>query len=136
LELKCVYPAKAWHQAKQQVKTVLIGQAKARDVISYFEVAVRVTAVKFDPDSLALRTMLREIGVEENAAGRGMLSALVVARPGQRQPDFEFLYLATKLGKDISDIWESWYKELKRLFRYWSRGRRRRKLYRCMAKQA
>ena len=41
---RCGYSAKDWRQAKQEVKTVLIGQAKARAVISYFEVAARVTA--------------------------------------------------------------------------------------------
>jgi hypothetical protein len=133
---RCGYSAKDWRQAKQEVKTVLIGQAKARAVISYFEVAARVTAIKLDPDSLALRTLLREIGVEENAAGRGMLSALVVYRPGKRQPDLEFLKLATMLGKNTSDIWRCWLKELKRLFRYWSRRRGMQKACRRKPKQS
>jgi hypothetical protein len=125
MKLKCGDPVKAWRQAKREVRETLIERSKARDVISYFELAVRVTAIKLDPDSLALRTMLREIGAEENVAGRGMLSALVVSRPGQRQPDLEFLYLAGRLGKNISDIWQCWLKELKRLFRYWSTAKRK-----------
>ena len=130
MKLKCGYPIKKWNDAKRQVRAVLIDRAKARDVISHFELAVRVTAIKLDPDSLALRTMLREIGAEENAVGRGMLSALVVARPGQRQPDLEFLYLAAQLGKNTSDIMWCWLKELKRLFRYWSKARGKQTPYR------
>jgi hypothetical protein len=135
MKLKCGYRVKEWHQAKQEVKAVLVDRAKAKDVISYFELAVRVAAIKLDPDSLALRTMLREIGNEEHAAGRGMLTALVVSTAGQRQPDLEFLYLATQLGKNTSDIWRCWIRELKRLFRYWSKARRKQTPYRRSPKQ-
>jgi hypothetical protein len=135
MEGKCGYPARAWHQAKREVKTVLIGQAKARSVISYFEVAARVTAIKLGPDSLALRTMLREIGAEENAAGRGMLSALVVDRSGQREPDMGFFELASQLGKNTSKIMWCWLKELKRVFNCWSRAKGKQTPHRRVSKQ-
>jgi hypothetical protein len=123
MQLKCGYPIKKWNVAKRQVREVLIDRAKARDVISYFELTAHVTAIKLDPDSLALRTMVREIGVKENAARRGMLSALVVYRAGQKQPGLEFLYLASRLGKKTNDILRCWNRELKRVYRYWSGGR-------------
>jgi hypothetical protein len=71
--------------------------------------------------------MLREIGAEENAAGRGMLAALVVSTAGQRQPDMEFFELATQLRKNTSDIWRRWVNELKREFNCWSQARRKQK---------
>jgi hypothetical protein len=120
MKLKCGYPIKKWNDAKRQVKDTLVDRAKAEDVISYFELAVRVAAIKLEPQSFALRTMLREIGHEEHAAGRGMLTALVVSTAGQKQPDLEFLYLATQLGRNTSDIWRCWIKELKRVHGYWS----------------
>lgn len=135
MKLKCGYPVKDWRQAKQEVKVVLIERAKVRDVISHFELTVRMTVLKLDPDSLALHTMLREIGAEENAAGRGMLTALVVSRPGQRLPDLEFLYLATQLGKDTSNIMWCWLNELKRVFNCWSQARRKQTTYRRVFKQ-
>jgi hypothetical protein len=135
VKLKCGYPVKAWYQAKQELKNVLIGRVKARDVISCFELAVRVTAIKLDPDGLALRTMLWEIGAEENAAGRGMLSAVVVYRAGERQPDLEFLYLATHLGKNTSNIMWCWLKELKRVFNCWSRAKGKQTPHRRGSKQ-
>ncbi|MFA4902258.1 MAG: hypothetical protein WC600_05880 [Desulfobaccales bacterium] len=135
MELKCDYLGKDWRQAKQEVKAVLIGRAKARDVISYFELAVRVPAIKFDPDSLTLRTLLQEIGAEENAAGRGMLSAVVVYSAGERQPDLEFLYLATQLGKNTSNIMWCWLNELKRVFNCWSQAKRKPKSHCQRSKQ-
>jgi hypothetical protein len=125
MKLKCGYPIKKWKDAKQEAKAVLIERAKARDVISYFELTANVTAIKLDSDSLALRTMVREIGVEENAAGRGMLSALVVYRAGQKQPSLGFFALAGRLGKNTNDILRCWNRELKRVYRYWSGGRHR-----------
>jgi hypothetical protein len=114
MKLKCGYRLKAWHQAKQEAKAVLIGQTKARAVSSYFELAV----------------LLRETGAEENAAGRGMLTALVVARPGQKQPDLEFFELATQLRKNTSNIMWCWLKGLEWVFRYWSKARRKQTPYR------
>ena len=131
MKLKCGYRVKEWNDAKRQVREVLIDCAKARDVISYFELAVRVAAIKLDPDSLALRTMLREIGNEEHAAGRGMLTALVVSTASQRRPDLEFFYLATQLGKNTNDVLRCWINELKRLFRYWSKVRGKQTPYRA-----
>jgi hypothetical protein len=124
MELKCSIPEKDCRQAKQEVKAVLIGRAKARDVISYVGLTRHITAIQLEPQSFALRTMLREIGAEENAVGRGMLSALVVSSPGHRKPDLGFLYLATQLGKNTSDIWRCWGKELKRLCACLLLGRR------------
>ena len=76
MRLKCGYPTKVWHQAKREIKTVLIARAKARDVISYKELVGQVTALQLEPHSFALSIMLREIAAEEHAAGRSMLTAL------------------------------------------------------------
>jgi hypothetical protein len=39
----------------------ITGRLWARDVIFYLKLAVRVTAIKLEPQSVALSTMLREI---------------------------------------------------------------------------
>jgi hypothetical protein len=54
--------------------------------------------------------MLREIAAEEEAAGRGILTALVVLQPGPG-----FCSLAGRLGKNTNDMFRRWIKELKRV---------------------
>ena len=50
--------------------------------IPYVEVSRNITAIQLEPQSFALTTMLREIAAEENAAGQGMLAAIVVYSSG------------------------------------------------------
>ena len=52
------------------------------------------------PQSFALTTMLREIAAEENAAGRGMLTAIVVYNSGDMQSGPGFFDLAGRLGEE------------------------------------
>jgi hypothetical protein len=120
MKLKCGYPIRKWNEAKREVREVLINRAKAGDIISYLELAVKVTAIKLEPQSFALRTMLREIAAEENAAGRGMLTAIVVYSSGDMEPGPGFFDLAGRLGKNTNDTLRCWIKELKRVYGYWS----------------
>ena len=74
--------------------------------------------------------MLREIAAEENAAGRGMLTALVVYSSGDMQPGPGFFDLAGRLGKNTNDTLRCWIKELKRVHGYWSKARGKQTPYR------
>jgi hypothetical protein len=120
MQRKCGYPVKKWNAAKRQVRAVLIDRAKAGDIIPYVELTRNITAIQLDPQSFALRTMLREIAAEEHAAGRGMLTALVVYSNGDMQPGPGFFNLAGQLGKNTNDVLRCWIKELKRVYSYWS----------------
>ena len=75
--------------------------------------------------------MLREITAEEHAAGRGMLTALVVVQPGPG-----FFDLAGLLGKNTHDILRCWIKEVQRVYGYWSPARGKEKPHRRQAKRA
>ena len=132
MKLKCGYPVKKWNDAKRQVREVLINRAKAGDIISYAELTVHVTAIKISPQSFALRTMLREIAAEESAAGRGMLTAIVVYSSGDMQPGPGFFDLAGRLGKNTNDILRCWIRELKRVYSYWSGAKGRQTPYRTL----
>lgn len=120
---RCGYPAKDWHRAKQEVRAALIQRAKAKDVISFAELVRKVTAIQLDPDSLALSKLLREIAVAEHAAGRGMLSAVVVYSNGDMQPGPGFFNLAGRLRKNTYDSLRCWIKELKRVYGYWAKAK-------------
>ena len=108
MRLRCGYPAEKWRQAKREVKAVLIKRAKARDIISYKELVGQVTAIQLEPQSLAFSTMLREIAADEHAAGRGMLTAVVVYSSGDMQPGPGFFDLAGRLGKNTNDVLRCW----------------------------
>jgi hypothetical protein len=123
MQRKCGYPIKKWKDAKRQVREVLIDRAKAKDVIPYVDLTRNITAIKLEPQSFALRTMLREIAAEENAAGRGMLTALVVYNSGDMQPGPGFFDLAGRLGKNTNDQLRVWIKELRWVYSYWSKTR-------------
>ena len=123
MKMKCGYPVKKWNDDKREVKAVLIERAKDRDIIPYIELTHNITAIQLEPKSFALRTMLREIAAEENAAGRGMLTALVVYNSGDMQPGPGFFDLAGKLGKNTNDILQCWIKEVKRVHACWSRSK-------------
>jgi hypothetical protein len=119
MQRKCGYPVKKWNAAKRQVRAVLIERAKAHDIIPYVE----LTRNSSTPQSFTLTTMLRELAAEENAAGRGMLTAIVVYRSGDMQPGPGFFALAGRIGKNTNDTLGCWIRELKRVHAYWSRVR-------------
>ena len=133
---RCGYPEKDWHRAKQEVRAVLIHRAKVKDVISFAELVGKVTAIRLDPDSLALSKLLREIAVAEHAAGRGMLTAVFVYGAGDMQPGPGFFNLAGRLRKNTHDTLRCWIKELKRVYAYWARPKRRPKARRRRSNQS
>ena len=91
-----------------------------RGMISYSDLVARIDSIHMEPDSFALAHMLGEVSEAENAAGRGMLSVIVVHKDGDMQPGLGFFELAKKLGRDTSDKTACWVEELRRVHRSWS----------------
>jgi hypothetical protein len=93
-----------WAAAKEEALAVLRGKAVQNNpLITYSEIAGAIRAVEFNPDDKGLHELLGEISVDENAAGRGMLSILVVHKHGEHKPGPGFFALARQLGKKTSD---------------------------------
>ena len=62
----------AWDAAKAEAKEILAERARVRGMMPYSELADRITALSFDySDARFNRWFLREVSVEEHAAGRG-----------------------------------------------------------------
>ena len=114
------YPIKKWNKGKEEMRQILITRAKVRGMIPYSELTSKIISISLDPESYALAAMLGEISSEENAAGRGMLSVVVVHKTGDMQPGPGFFELAKELGRDTSDILKCWVEELKKVHAYWS----------------
>ena len=116
------YSTESWYAAKEEMREILAIRARLKGMIPYSELVGRIETISMEPDSYALAHMLGEISGEEDAAGRGMLSVIVVHKLGDMQPGPGFFQLAKKLGRDTSDILTCWIEELKHVQGYWSEG--------------
>ena len=116
------YKAEDWEAAKEEMRQILVERACLRGMIPYSDLVSRIEAIRMEPDSFALAHMLGEISQEEDAAGRGMLSVIVVHKDGDMQPGPGFFQLAKKLGRDTSDKTTCWVEELRRVHGHWSKG--------------
>lgn len=113
------YDAQDWQKAKQEMREILILRAKARGTIPYSELVDLIEAIRIEPNSSALAAMLGEISTEEDSAGRGMLSVIVVHKGGDMQPGPGFFDLAKTLKRKTSDILACWIAELNTVHGYW-----------------
>jgi hypothetical protein len=109
-----------WNAAKQEIRQILSERAKLRGMIPYSELAAQLQSVQLEANSFALFSLLGEVSWDEDKAGRGMLSVIVVHKAGDMQPGQGFFELARDLGRDTSDILACWIAELKKVHAYWS----------------
>lgn len=109
-----------WNAAKGEAKAVLIEVAGRKGRIAYSELAGQIHAVAIEAHDPRMFHLLGEISVEEEEAGRGMLTAIVVHKSGDMQPGPGFFELAKSLGKDTSDVLACWIREFNRVHDYWA----------------
>jgi len=91
-------------------------------MMPYSELAQNVHAISLEAHDFRLFELIGELSEEENAAGRGMISALVIHKSGDMQPGPGFFELTEHLGKDTSDILKCWITEVKRVHAVWSKS--------------
>jgi hypothetical protein len=116
------YRVEDWEAAKKDMREILVERARLRGMIPYSDLVSRIETIRMEPDSFALAHMLGEISEAEDAAGRGMLSVIVVHKDGDMQPGPGFFQLAKKLGRNTSDKTTCWVEELRRVHGHWSKG--------------
>ena len=114
------FAPKEWAAAKSEAIAILAARAKVRGMIPYSDLAARIKSVRLEAHDQRLFHLLGEISEVEDAAGRGMLSVIVVHKAGDMQPGPGFFELAKQLGRDTSDILKCWVEELKKVHAYWS----------------
>ena len=122
MDVRYGYKNADWDKAKAEMKGVLIERARVRGMIPYSELVEKITAIALEPNSFALAAMLGEASAEEDEAGRGMLSVLVVHKIGDMQPGPGFFELAKQRGRNTRDILRCWIDELKKVHAVWSKG--------------
>lgn len=107
-----------WETAKAEARAAMARVASRRGMITYGELFGRsVTAIGLPPHDPRVSHFLDEISTEEDAVGRGMLSAVVVHKHGDMEPGDGFFDLATRLGRTFRDRQAFWVDELHRVHR-------------------
>jgi len=109
-----------WDAAKQEAKSILIEVATRKGRIAYSELVGQIGSLSLEPHDTRLFHLLGEISSEEDNAGRGMITAIVVHKSGDMQPGPGFFDLAKLLGKDVKDPLVCWISEFNRVHDYWS----------------
>jgi molybdopterin synthase catalytic subunit len=99
----------------------MIERARVRGMIPYSDLVSRISAIQFQAYDQRFFHFLGEISSEEDAAGRGMLTVVVVHKHGDMQPGPGFLKLAKLLGRDTRDADACWIGELHRVHAVWSK---------------
>lgn len=110
----------AWDAAKRQAKDELVKVARRRGRIAYSELVARITKVQMEAHDPRLFHLLGEISSEEDDAGRGMLTAIVVHKYGDMQPGPGFLKLAKSRGRKVKDPLAFWIGEFNKVHDYWA----------------
>ncbi|MEE8606754.1 MAG: hypothetical protein V3S55_04050 [Nitrospiraceae bacterium] len=119
MDAKYGFSQSSWENAKSEMREILVETAKAGGTLPYSVVVSRTKTIKLEPNAYALAHMLGEISTEEDEAGRGMLSVVVVHKHGDMKPGPGFFELAKRLGRDTSDITKCWIEELKKVHACW-----------------
>ncbi len=114
-------PKAQWEAAKAEATAVMIDHAKIGRTIAYSDLASRIHAFALKAHDPRLFHLLGQISSEEDAAGRGMLTVIVVHKGGNMQPRPGFFEFSEKdFGRDTRDILKCWVDEFRRVHAIWS----------------
>jgi len=109
-----------WQRGKDEMREILRQVAARRAMIVYSELSNEMKSIQIEPFGLPMSEMLGEIAEEEDAAGRGLLTVIVVHKSGDMEPGIGFYDLAAKRGRDTSDKLRLWVTELHKVHDYWA----------------
>lgn len=100
----------------------MIKAAKRRAMITYSELVAQITTIDLQAHDTRLDHLLGEVSSEEHAAGRGLLTVVVVHKTGDMEPGPGFYELAKHLGIKVADKQKFWIGELHKVHAAWSEG--------------
>lgn len=109
-----------WKNAKEEARSTMIAVARRRGMMTYSELVRNIRSISLQPHDPRLFHFLGEISSEEDDAGRGLLTVVVVHKRGDMEPGKGFYELASFLGRDTSDLQKCWIEELHAVHRTWS----------------
>ena len=109
-----------WDAAKDEARAAMIEVARQGRTMSYTRLVQKITSCQLEPRDVRLAHMLGEISTEEDEAGRGMLTVVVVHKTGDMKPGPGFFELAECQGRDVSDTDQCWVEESRKVYEMWS----------------
>jgi hypothetical protein len=113
-----------WHSAIAEATAILIEAARSpQGYITYSDLAGRLRSIAIGYHDPAMDYLLVQVSTEEHAAGRGLLSVVVVHKGGDLEPGKGFYELAEELGFDVSDRLAFWSSEFRSVTEYWRNHR-------------
>ena len=115
-----------WDAAKAEARELMIERARAQGMIPYSDLAAKIKSIRLEAHDQRLFDLLAQISSEEDEAGRGLLSVIVVHKHGDMQPGPGFFELARQRGRKVSDMLRCWVDEVKKVHDHWSRRPARR----------
>lgn len=121
MNITCGYPPELWSAAKEEARQELISVANRKGTIAYSILVTKIPSIQFDAHDVRLNALLGQISEDENKAGRGMLSVLVVHKEGSQQPGSGFFEWAGELGYTVVDRDAFWMDMLKKVHKVWSK---------------
>ncbi|SRR6266481_8821206 len=104
-----------WEKAKKEAIRGILREGLKGKLIFYSDLTKQISSIAFDPHGYEFRHLLGQISSEEEADGRGMLTALVVLKE-KGVPGDGYWDLAAQLGRDVSDKLACWAKEVEVVF--------------------
>jgi hypothetical protein len=110
------FPESDWRLAKGQARAAMIKRAKRGATMTYTDLCNEISALPFAPHDQRLAHFLGEISTEEDANGRGLLTAVVVHKH-DGWPGPGFFDLARSLGRTVTDEEKMWIDEITKLRR-------------------
>lgn len=104
-----------WEQAKEQARKVMYRVARRKSTIPYSDLVSEISAVRMEPHDQRLAHFLGQIAREDDDAGLGLTTVVVVHKHGDMQPGPGFFEMAESQGRQVSDETMFWIEELKRV---------------------
>lgn len=114
------YTQQKWNIFKTEARVFLIEEARRRGLITYGDLAAKMTTIEVEPHDMVLWDIIGDVARDEEAAGRGLLSALVVHKHGDMEPGPGFFDLAKYYHRNVRDRTICWINETKRIHKEWS----------------
>jgi hypothetical protein len=108
-----------WNDAKREARDAMIAQARKRRTIAYSALVKKISTITLGAHDPRLNFLLYQISCEEDDAGRGLLSAVVVLI-GEPGPGGGFYTMAKERGRNTDDYVKCWIEELNKVHEYWS----------------
>ena len=109
-----------WNKAKEEARPVISEVASRGGLIFYSDLVRRIRSCDVEPYGEPLAKMLGEISTDEDAAGRGLLTAVVIRKEDGRPGRGFFDKLARDRGRVFPDSEAGrdrfWVEELGRVY--------------------